>query len=1133
MSNANEPPVPASPQDDATGEQSSSAEESFADDAGDGAQAADSIQLPPRKPVIHWPTTPEQIARELNRLDWTALVVGVVFAFLIASFAIRNTDYWMHLATGRLLANRNYELGKDPFAYTTRDAYWVNHSWLFDFGLYGLTALVGGPESKSAGMILVGARGLLTAVVFCLMVGIGRRGQSRWLPIVCAILAVLSMSPRLQIQPLLVSVLFLAVTLYILIGPRSADRIGASSLNRYWLLPPLFLLWVNLDSWFFLGPLTVLLYLAGQLVQTALSPVRTGADAPERDQPGRLGLVLLVGLAACLVNPHHYHAFTLPSHLSWSGPRDLLNTEPSFSRWFRNPIDEFRAPETGRLSIVAFDLLFVLGFLSFVLSLASVWRWWRLFVWLPFAALAAYQFRNAALFAVVAAPITALNLQDFAEVWLGKRVTTERSWTIWSLVGRIGTVVLCLLLAAAAWPGWLHDRVSWTVVVDPSLKGAAEQLKEWRSSGALASSANGLNYSPETVSYFAWFCADERGTPLEKSFFDYRLQLFSNSVIKDYLDVRRSLRGDAGRARSSDLEPVNWQEILNRYKINHVILYGTSPEPLAVDRRLLPDWEQWRIVYMDGRTTVFTWHPQTRAQANQPELPRLDLNALAFGPDPERSPKHPTRQPEPQSFWVRFRDGPPRSSLAAAKSLQYQNYFEQIASAWPYPGLLASEFIAWGGAAASSSGSAAMTPRIALHLNPLPLRKMLGMRSGPYLNLFLAGRDLGPPAATILAVRAARRAVAESPDSADAYLTLAQAYMELLNRQENHWLPIQRQEQELVSRQKLRQVQIITALEQSLKLNDDDAAVHDALATQYLQLGYLDLAASHLDETLKRLVKLKPESDEVARIPQLTPGPVKDRVEQFNWKINERQEAYKRLDTAVISGNNEYRLNAQGQPSVVRAQLAKDRGLAGQALEVLGGLTPEESTDVATAMNLDLLISTGKADELQRLILEDQDLGRLLRGPFARYRVLLAAAIGDYEDATSVLEAIIHQTESDRMRELLVKAHGGTFPGTFQNPLNPFILYFNAQALDGAYPGAYQNALNAPALRGLVNYPDAVRQLADLRVVEGLLLLEEGENARAAGYFRQALDCVGSDQVEFNGRVFANRYLTLIKQAGR
>src|SRR5713226_3406878 len=89
------------------------------------------VSAKPRRAVPRWPD-----------LVLTALVI--VFAFLAASFVARNSDLWMHLATGRLLANGQYVFRPDPFSYTTEGVYWANHAWLFDLGLFLCYHTLGG-----------------------------------------------------------------------------------------------------------------------------------------------------------------------------------------------------------------------------------------------------------------------------------------------------------------------------------------------------------------------------------------------------------------------------------------------------------------------------------------------------------------------------------------------------------------------------------------------------------------------------------------------------------------------------------------------------------------------------------------------------------------------------------------------------------------------------------------------------------------------------------------------------------------------------------------------------------------------------------------------------------------------------
>src|SRR5439155_6857886 len=110
------------------------------------------------------------------------------------------------------------------------------------------------------------------------LVRLGRGAGGPLVSILCVVLALLVMSPQLRLDPAVVSLFFLGLTLWLLQrGGRWLEvpgrGVGAApgeplTWKDYWPLLPLFALWANLDEWFFLGPLTVGLYALGQSLQS-------------------------------------------------------------------------------------------------------------------------------------------------------------------------------------------------------------------------------------------------------------------------------------------------------------------------------------------------------------------------------------------------------------------------------------------------------------------------------------------------------------------------------------------------------------------------------------------------------------------------------------------------------------------------------------------------------------------------------------------------------------------------------------------------------------------------------------------------------------------------------------------------
>src|SRR5689334_22968127 len=103
-------------------------------------------------------------------LDALLAVTLAALAFLLASTPARNSDLWLHLASGRALARGEAALGADPFASTTSGALWVNTSWLADLALYGIRE-IGGERA------LVVAKAALAAALAGLLLLFRRRGS--------------------------------------------------------------------------------------------------------------------------------------------------------------------------------------------------------------------------------------------------------------------------------------------------------------------------------------------------------------------------------------------------------------------------------------------------------------------------------------------------------------------------------------------------------------------------------------------------------------------------------------------------------------------------------------------------------------------------------------------------------------------------------------------------------------------------------------------------------------------------------------------------------------------------------------------------------------------------------------------
>ena len=101
----------------------------------------------------------------------------------------------------------------------------------------------------------------------------GRKANpTGWFAAIAVGLALVACAPRLLLQPVIVSMLCTAMTFWLLNSRRNTTKI--------WQLPvclgALFLLWVNMDGWFILGPILVALFLVGEFLERLLSAAEIG-----------------------------------------------------------------------------------------------------------------------------------------------------------------------------------------------------------------------------------------------------------------------------------------------------------------------------------------------------------------------------------------------------------------------------------------------------------------------------------------------------------------------------------------------------------------------------------------------------------------------------------------------------------------------------------------------------------------------------------------------------------------------------------------------------------------------------------------------------------------------------------------
>lgn len=1079
-------------------------------------QSPERVPLPAQAPLLQ---------PDLSHADLLLALFVVLLAFFLASTPARNSDLWLHVATGRAVADGSYRFQGDPFSLENITP-WIAHSWLFDLAAYGLFTSMGGG-------VLVILKAILIAVLAALLVRLGTRDCGLAWPAVAAALAVLALSGRLLLQPALLSVLLLAVTLLLLERGRRLRSGGAGWLRAYGPLALLFALWANLDDWFLLGPSTAALYLIGEAIAAVMPPNRSTSGA-EPSPPARasgwfdLVLTLAVGLFACLLTPFHIHGFTLPVELGLTPTAAALKQDAVLRNLFLSPFDEtyFRSGLAWSIPGLAYLALAVLSGLSFLGS-RDAWRSWRLPVWLGLFGLSAWSARAVPFFAVAAGPILALNVRDLTRrsrpVWLaGASSSSVWQGDFFARLGRAAALLLLLGLVIAAWPGWLqsppYEMRRWVVLSDPSLREAAEKLAEWRKDGRLTSDDRGFNFSPEEANYFAWYCPEVKGLV------DARLHI-SPEAAAEYVSVRRALLHPAAEVAGAR----EWRSILRTHRINHVIVYDSNPERVdTVFRHLAGNEAEWNRIALTGRAAIFRWKdPQHQVRELKMSQPLLEE---AYQPSESRkAPKSwPGRYPEPPEWWRAFITARPASSAdreeAALLLMEFDTRSEQnrrmFHLAWN-----ACRLVAPLGAGAGAAGLPALAIRLQQALDLLgytlattetPIevdrsKPTLGVLALAWRMAYLTERDDASPEYLWLAIRAARRALHENPNDAHAHLILGEAYMRLTrNTRERVWqtaVPLLR---------RIRQVQASTAFNQALLLQPDLASAHNRLTQLYQDMGLRDLAWKHRRELL-HLSRSKGSAAGESRA-------------EYEARLALLQSEEQRIDQEMKRVQDQFDANTAKYKIIDRAEDAvKVYGLGGKALELLLATDAASLGRRAIGLELRLLLSTGRVREVREWMSPDhrETLGA---NEYLEDRLKLAAASGDYEQAGEVL---------DEFLKLYDKPPHSLFVG-----LDIDITWRQAMAL-GVANEVLQLRLEKQTphlqvpperrmlfLNSIREFSQKLRLSADLSVLRGLLALERGDIETARRFLESAANTYQAGEgIDFGGRPMAEHFLKLLPKA--
>jgi len=253
--------------------------------------------LPPWKRIISFPVT------------LAVLLAGGIFVPLRTFWV--DPDVWWHIKVGATILTTHHWPTTDPYSYTAYGTHWIAYQWLGDVVLAMFANLWGLRGLMALDMILA------AAILFALYALVTERcGNPKAAFIVCALFLPLVYS-SLSLRPQMISYLFLVLSLIIL------ERFRQGHIGALWLLPPLFLVWINTHGIFTFGLLALGVYWASGLVEIHWGDLESRQWTPR--ERIRLESVGLLSLIALTITPYGTELLLYPLDMAFSQPFNMAN----------------------------------------------------------------------------------------------------------------------------------------------------------------------------------------------------------------------------------------------------------------------------------------------------------------------------------------------------------------------------------------------------------------------------------------------------------------------------------------------------------------------------------------------------------------------------------------------------------------------------------------------------------------------------------------------------------------------------------------------------------------------------------------------------------------------------------------
>jgi hypothetical protein len=254
------------------------------------------------------------VVRLLERVFSFPAMLG---AFLIArvfystrAFSV-DPDLWWHLKNGEAILRTHHWPTTDPYSFTVGGQPWMAAEWLGDVA-FAMVARLGGVKALDILLIALGSAVLIALYVLATLRSGNCKAGFLGAALVCS-LAIVSFNLR----PQMLGYLFLVLTLIVL------ERFRQGHERAFWLLPPLFLIWINTHGSWIIGLGAVFAFWMAGLLKIRLGEL--DSKLWTRGNRHQIAFVFLLCLITLLITPYGPRLAMYPIEVASKIPVSIAN----------------------------------------------------------------------------------------------------------------------------------------------------------------------------------------------------------------------------------------------------------------------------------------------------------------------------------------------------------------------------------------------------------------------------------------------------------------------------------------------------------------------------------------------------------------------------------------------------------------------------------------------------------------------------------------------------------------------------------------------------------------------------------------------------------------------------------------